>query len=59
VNWFTPLDERRILVRAALLYALRASLQTFRNEMADDGNVWLAAICVGIVAFCLLTGSGL
>jgi hypothetical protein len=45
------------LALTAVLYALRSSIRTFRNEIADDRNVWLVAICGGIVAFCLLTGS--
>jgi hypothetical protein len=40
----------------ALLYGTRSSTRTFRHEMADDRNVWLAVICGGVVVFGLLTG---
>ena len=44
------------LAITALLYAIPASIRTFRNEMTDDRNVWLVVICGWIVTFCLLTG---
>jgi hypothetical protein len=30
-----------------LLYGIPASVRTFRREMADNGNVWLAVGCIG------------
>jgi hypothetical protein len=39
------------VVVVSLGYGVRASVRTFRREMAIDENVWLMVMCLGVIAF--------
>jgi hypothetical protein len=39
------------LIIVGLLYGIPAAVRTFRREMAEDENVWLVVIGIGIMVF--------